>query len=100
MNFFTFGSIYTIANALGVLSGPGVLDLEKLQANSRSYCKKVSFLWLVELPSILFKKNLIVHFYGFHHFSRSKFCDFLVAFRDNTMPFRKKVNSYSKGFKN
>lgn len=40
MNFFTFGSIYTIANALGVLSGPGVLDLEKLQANSRSYCKK------------------------------------------------------------
>ena len=40
-NFFTFGLIYYLAKDLGVLSGPGMLDLQKLQSNVRTYCKEV-----------------------------------------------------------
>lgn len=39
-NFFTFGLIYYLAKDLGVLSGPGMLDLQKLQSNVRTYCKE------------------------------------------------------------
>ena len=42
-NFFTFGLIYYLAKDLGVLSGPGKLDLLKLQSNVRTYCGEV---WL------------------------------------------------------
>lgn len=39
-NFFTFGLIYYLAYDLGVLSGPGKLDLLKLQSNVRTYCRE------------------------------------------------------------
>ena len=42
-NFFTFGLIYYLAKDLGVLDGPGKLDLRKLQSTVRAYCREVKY---------------------------------------------------------